>query len=82
MIGNSMYLAVMLLWPSKGHSRDAGLRTFNRNHAGDLAIISKDKLLDSLKALLDKGLHIAGLLCLSQNLQQLIVGQEEEPSQL
>lgn len=54
--------------------------TFDRHHASDLAIINKDKLLDSLKALLDKGLHIAGLLGLSQDLQQLIVGQEEEPA--
>ncbi len=55
--------------------------TFNRDHASDLAIISKDKLLDCFKALLDKGLHIAGLLGLCQDLQQLIVGQEEEPAQ-
>ena len=59
----------------------ADLRTFNRDHASYLAVISKDKLLDSLKALFDKGLHIAGLLCLGQNLQQLIIGQEEEPMQ-
>ena len=55
--------------------------TFNRNHASDLAVISKDKLLDCFKALLDKGLHIAWLLGLGQNLQQLIIGQEEEPAQ-
>ena len=55
--------------------------TFNRDHASDLAIISKDKLLDCFKALLDKGLHIAWLLGLRQNLQQLIIGQEEEPVQ-
>ena len=55
--------------------------TFNRDHASDLAIISKDKLLDCFKALLDKWLHIAWLLGLSQDLQQLIIGQEEEPAQ-
>ena len=59
----------------------AGVLTFNRNHASYLAVISKDELLNSLEALLDKGLHIAGLLCLSQNLQQLIIGQKEEPVQ-
>ncbi len=55
--------------------------TFNRDHASDLAIISKNKLLDCFKAFLDKGLHIAWLLGLSQDLQQLIIGQEEEPAQ-
>ena len=54
--------------------------TFNRDHASNLAIIRKDELFDSLKALLDKGLHIAGLLGLSQDLQQLVVRQEEEPT--
>jgi hypothetical protein len=55
--------------------------TFNRDHASDLAVLSKDKLLDCFKALLDKGLHIAWLLGLRQDLQQLIIGQEEEPAQ-
>ena len=54
--------------------------TFDRDHASDLAIIGKDKLLDSFKAFLHKGLHVTRLLCLSQNLQQLIIGQEEEPA--
>lgn len=55
--------------------------TFNRDHASNLAILSKDELLDCFKALLDKGLHVAWLLGLGQDLQQLIVGQEEEPAQ-
>lgn len=54
--------------------------TFDGGHASDFAIISKDELLDCLKALLDKGLHIARLLGLCQNLQQLVIGQEEEPA--
>lgn len=54
--------------------------TLNRNHASDLAIISKHKLLDGLETLLDEGLHIARLLCLRQDLQQLIIGQEKEPA--
>ena len=53
--------------------------TFHRHHTGDLAIIGKDEFLDRLKALFDKGLHIARLLGLCQDLQQLIIGQEEEP---
>ena len=57
------------------------LLTFNGDHASDLAIISKNEFLDSFKAFLDKGLHIARLLGLCQNLQQLVIRQEEEPAQ-
>ena len=47
-------------------------------HGGDVKIFLKLQRIDALKTLLQERLHTEGVLRLRQNLQQLIVGQEEE----
>jgi len=53
-----------------------------RDHASDLLFLSELKSRDPLKALLEMRLYTCWVLCLRQDLQQLIVGQEEEPMEL
>lgn len=51
------------------------------DHAGDGHVLGEVELGDALKALLEVGLHAQWILGLRQDLQQLIVGQEEEPKE-
>lgn len=52
-----------------------------RDHGRNLSLLVELKLADSLKALLEVWLHSGRVLCLRQDLQQLVVGQEEEPGE-
>ena len=49
------------------------------NHSVDDLLLVKLELGNGLKALLQVGLHARGILGLGQNLEQLVVGKEEEP---
>lgn len=49
------------------------------DHAGDGHVLGEVQLGDALEALLEVGLHAQRVLGLRQDLQQLVVGQEEEP---
>ena len=53
-----------------------------RDHAGDLLLLGELESRDPLEALLEMWLYTRRVLRLRQDLQQLIVGQEEEPMEL
>ena len=61
------------------HERDSLLLC--RDHAHNLLLLSELQLADALKTLLQMWLYTQWVFGLRQNLQQLIIGQEEEPGE-
>ena len=55
---------------------------FGRDHARDLLFLGELESCDPLKALLEMWLYPGRVLGLRQDLQQLVIGQEEEPMEL
>ena len=53
----------------------------SRDHAHNLLLFGELQFADALKTLLQMGLHTERVLGLRQDLQQLVIGQEEEPEQ-